>query len=341
MVDSITLTKVLNKALEFICLDKSVDLYGKEIKFSNIVEQVPALIKLYDRYVKRLISREQIEELRRKTDESLEEIRSLTSNGQELLLQREYTIQLTREIIDKLQQTNKNVLIAKLSSGVSGFTGTGMAITGLALAPVTAGATLGVTAAGIGVCAAAAVTGTGANAVRAIKEKSGLSDINEAIKMEQEVAVAMSESMKKFKECTEEIGDFLEGIIGQVVDMKIELEKRIDQKPTFVVVSDSLRSLADAISCLKLDQIVGSTGSAGPAAARLVTTAAKPFASYGLLAVGAIGDLAIIIDNAIELHKGSPSRAAKLIEEKAMKPLLDNRRTIEMFLRHINTEVRV
>ncbi|RXN32557.1 apolipo L3-like protein [Labeo rohita] len=74
-----------------------------------------------------------------------------------------------REVADAVDKTNKGVKIAGITGGATGAVGGAAAVAGILLSPVTMGASLAITAVGVGVAAAGGVTGASAAITNKVK----------------------------------------------------------------------------------------------------------------------------------------------------------------------------
>ena len=94
---------------------------------------------------------------------------------------REQTIADVEIITQKLIKHHRNVNISRITGSVTSIGGSAMAITGFALAPVTLGASLGLSIAGIGVAVAGGATAVGASIADTVIEKKTIKGIQQKL----------------------------------------------------------------------------------------------------------------------------------------------------------------
>ena len=98
---------------------------------------------------------------------------------------RENTIKTIRTTADKLVTHRRNVNISRITGSLVAIGGSGIAILGFALTPVTFGASLGLTIAGAGIAAAGGITAAGASIVDTVITKTGVKEAQEQIEFDQ------------------------------------------------------------------------------------------------------------------------------------------------------------
>lgn len=179
---------------------------------------------LFDGYTDGIITRSEISYLKNQTAQTLIEIESVGTKGEGFLAQRQKTICFTEKIVKKLRKTEKIANITKISSGVGGIAGAGVAVAGILLAPFSAGLSLGLTVGGVGVTAASGATGVGSQIVKSVIESNALDDIQEAIKMEHRVASAIAQKIARIEEGIKRIQELYDDLIGRAKRIKTEVK---------------------------------------------------------------------------------------------------------------------
>ncbi len=113
---------------------------------------------------------------------------------------REECIETIRDLADNIDFHHRNTNIAQIPTSVVGLVGGALTVTGLALIPVTFGASLGLTIAGAVIGGGAAVAGV-ANAgtdigVRVHRTKKAKQCVDEHLKATQDMETTMNELLK-------------------------------------------------------------------------------------------------------------------------------------------------
>ncbi|XP_044146679.1 apolipoprotein L3-like [Bufo gargarizans] len=203
-------------------------------------------------------------------------------------------------IADELDKFHRGATIASVTGSSLGITGGIATIVGLALAPVTLGASLIVSGVGIGVAVAGGVTGASASIADTINMKKKSQRVQELIDQ-------INEMMAYLKEISENI------------NLKVvNLQCRSD--------GDELLNLArvvgrGALSTMELSRIsqLGKITAVASRGAQLATRGVQAAAAISgvLAALFIILDAVFIIKGAVDLHKGSKTEEAARIRECA------------------------
>ena len=218
---------------------------------------------------------------------------------------REETIQKIEGIIYDLKKHHRNVNISRITgSGVS-IAGSLIAITGFGLAPVTLGASIGLTAGGIAMAVAGGTTVAGASIADTIIQKSNVKQAQEQLKEDYDQLYTIQ-------------------VIAKIIDSNIvaasEERKECQGVGKRRVVGEVLAQgflRASTVGVRTAEMAVSNTLEIGASALRIGGTAAKSVAAIGLvLNVVLIPiDLIEIVRSSVSLAKGSRTKAAKQLDE--------------------------
>lgn len=223
-------------------------------------------------------------------------LRAAVANWQPI---RTETITTLRNILEKLQQTNRDVRISRIAGASTSIIGGVVAVVGFGLIPVTFGASLALTIVGTAIGVAGGATSAGATIADMVKTKAGTKEAERVIKADQEQ--------------TEEINDILR--------LMAKMIERIESEHSAVSRANILTLM------LRGGQGVGYIGSLvakftveGLEIARVGVVAGLRLAGAGGVAIagGVVSALLIPMDiadiayNATKLHKKSDSNATKM-----------------------------
>ena len=136
---------------------------------------------------------------------------------------RENTVKTIRATADKLVKHHRNVNISRITGSVVAIGGSGIAILGFALTPVTFGASLGLTVAGAGIAVAGGATATGASIVDTVITKTGVKGVQEQYEFDQdkmkEIDLIQDQIQKQNERIREKCPDLKDVDIFQVTDV--------------------------------------------------------------------------------------------------------------------------
>lgn len=186
--------------------------------------------------------------------------------------------------IIQLRERSKNVNIAKIAGASAGVAGGAMCIAGIALAPVTFGASLGLTIAGISVGVAGGTTSAGSVIVKSVMDKTTNEGVTAALEADQILTKELLSNMQ----CL-----FKAAGGGNLESIGITVVKSAAQ------ISLSVLNIADDVAI----GVVRGTAAAG-----------LRVAGIALSGVFMVIDLASIVQTGIDLSKGSPSGLADQLQ---------------------------
>ena len=218
---------------------------------------------------------------------------------------RQETIQKIEGIIDDLKTHHRNVNISRITgSGVS-IAGSLIAILGFGLAPVTLGASIGLSAAGIAIAVAGGGTAAGASIADTVIQKLNVKQAQERLEddydqlyMIQVIAKIIDSNTAAATGAREECpGVDNNRVIGEVLGQGVLRAGNIGMKVAEIAAANTLEI--------------------GAAALRVGGTAARSVAAVGLvLNVALIPiDLIEIVRSSVSLARGSQTKAVEKLTE--------------------------
>ncbi|KAM7379691.1 hypothetical protein PAMP_005225 [Pampus punctatissimus] len=211
---------------------------------------------------------------------------------------------------DSLDKFNKNTKIAQITGGSTSAIGGVATIAGLALAPVTMGTSLIVTAVGLGVATAGGLTSAGAGISNQVNNSMDRKKVEKIVQDYQEKMVDLNKCLKFIKQGIENLHKF------DLIKMKNHAYNR-----DFPVLSSSfyedgaMAGKAILINANEIMRVVQIANVAGSTAARAVQIASMATGVLTGLFVGM--DIYFVAKDSKELKKGAKSEFAAKIREVA------------------------
>lgn len=213
-------------------------------------------------------------------------------------------------IADSLDKFNKNTKIAQITGGSTSAVGGIATIAGLALAPVTMGTSLIVTAVGLGVATAGGLTSAGAGISNQVNNSMDRKKVEKLVEDYQEKILDLNKCLKFIQQGIENLRKF------DLIKMKKQAYNR-----DFPVLSSSFYEdgamagkaiLSNANEIMRVVQIAHVAGSS---AARAVQVASMATGVLTGLFVGL--DIYFVAKDSKELKKGAKSEFAAKIRDVA------------------------
>ncbi|CAK6974805.1 nucleolar protein dao-5-like isoform X3 [Scomber scombrus] len=211
---------------------------------------------------------------------------------------------------DALDKFNKNTKIAQITGGSTSAIGGVATIAGLALAPITFGTSLIVTAVGLGVATAGGLTSAGAGISNQVNNSMDRKKVEKIVEDYQEKMVDLNKCLKFIKQGIENLRRF------DLIKMKNHAYNR-----DFPVLSSSfyedgaMAGKAILINANEIMRVVQIANVAGSTAARAVQIASMATGVLTGLFVGM--DIYFVAKDSKELKKGAKSEFAGKIREVA------------------------
>ncbi|XP_049454174.1 apolipoprotein L1 isoform X5 [Epinephelus fuscoguttatus] len=213
-------------------------------------------------------------------------------------------------IADGLDKFSKNTKIAQITGGSTSAIGGVATIAGLALAPVTMGTSLIVTAVGLGVATAGGLTSAGAGISNQVNNSMDRKKVEKIVQDYQEKILDLNKCLKFIKQGIENLKQF------DLIKMKNHAYNR-----DFPVLSSSfyedgaMAGKAILINANEIMRVVQIANVAGSTAARAVQIASMATGVLTGLFVGM--DIYFVAKDSKELKKGAKSEFAAKIREVA------------------------
>uniref|UniRef100_A0A3B4TS04 Apolipoprotein L, 1 n=1 Tax=Seriola dumerili TaxID=41447 RepID=A0A3B4TS04_SERDU len=213
-------------------------------------------------------------------------------------------------IADALDKFNKNTKIAQITGGSTSAIGGVATIAGLALAPVTLGTSLIVTAVGLGVAAAGGLTSAGAGISNQVNNSMDRKKVEKIVEDYQEKIVDLNKCLKFIKQGIENLRKF------DLLKMKKHAYNRDFPALTSSFYEDgAMAGKAILINANEIMRVVQIANVAGSTAARAVQIASMATGVLTGLFVGM--DIYFVAKDSKELKKGAKSEFAAKIREVA------------------------
>lgn len=213
-------------------------------------------------------------------------------------------------IADGLDKFNKNTKIAQITGGSTSATGGVLTITGLALAPVTMGTSLIVTAVGLGIATAGGLTSAGAGISNQVNNSMDRKKVEKIVEDYQEKMVDLNKALRFIQQGIENLRQF---------DL-IKMKKHAYNNDFPVLNSrfyedGAMAGKAILINANEIMRVVQIANVAGSTAARAVQIASMATGVLTGLFVGM--DIYFVAKDSKELKKGAKSEFAAKIREVA------------------------
>ncbi|XP_061879194.1 hepatoma-derived growth factor-related protein 2-like isoform X3 [Entelurus aequoreus] len=215
-----------------------------------------------------------------------------------------------RAIADTLDKFSKNTKIAQITGGSTSAIGGVATITGLALAPVTFGTSLIVTAVGLGVAAAGGLTSAGAGISNQVNNSMDRKKVEKIVKDYEEKMVGLNKCLMFIKQGIENLRRF------DLIKMKNNAYNRDFPALTSSFYEDgAMAGKAILINANEIMRVVQIANVAGSTAARAVQIASM--ATGVLTGLFVAMDIYFVAKDSKELKKGAKSEFASKIREVA------------------------
>ncbi|XP_072296749.1 apolipoprotein L1 [Eucyclogobius newberryi] len=215
-------------------------------------------------------------------------------------------------IADALDKFNKKTKIAQITGGSTSATGGVLTITGLALAPITMGTSLIVTAVGLGIATAGGLTSAGAGISNQVNNSMDRKKVEKIVEDYQEKMQDLNKALKFIKQGIEQLRQF---------DL-IKIKKNMYNRDFPVLNSrfyedGAMAGKAILINANEIMRVVQIANVAGSTAARAVQIASMATGVLTGLFVGM--DIYFVAKDSKELRKGAKSEFAAKIREVAQQ----------------------
>lgn len=214
-----------------------------------------------------------------------------------------------RAIADGIDRFNKKAKIAAITGGSTSAVGGVATIAGLALAPVTMGTSLIVTAVGLGVATAGGLTSASATISNTVNNSLDRKKVERIVEDYQSKMADISKCMKFIKQGIENLRKY------DVVKMKNQAYNQDFPVLTNIYEDSAMASKAILINTGEIMRVVQIANVAGSTAARAVQIASLATGVLTGLFVGM--DIYFVAKDSRELKKGAKTEFAAKIREVA------------------------
>lgn len=213
------------------------------------------------------------------------------------------------DIADNLDRFNKNTKIAQITGGSTSAIGGVATITGLALAPVTMGVSLIITAVGLGVATAGGLTSAGAGISNQVNNSLDRKKVEKIVEDYQEKMADINKCMTFIKQGIESLRKF------DLLKMRKHAYNRDFPALNNIYEDGAMVGKAILINANEIMRVVQIANVAGSTAARAVQIASMATGVLTGLFVGM--DIYFVAKDSKELKKGAKSEFAAKIREVA------------------------
>ncbi|XP_032837184.1 apolipoprotein L3-like [Petromyzon marinus] len=203
---------------------------------------------------------------------------------------REETIQNLQGMVQAIRERQKNVNIAKVTGSATGIVGGIMSIVGLALIPVTFGASLGLIIGGAAIGVAGGITGAGASIALTVLNRMDSTEAQELLTQDTELSVRLHEAMVRLNRAAAGSGESMS-------PGSLNLPQ----------VAKNITQISIAAATVVEDVAVGALRGTAGAALRVT--------GFVLSSVFLVVDLASVVHSSLHLSNGSPSEVADQLQE--------------------------
>ncbi|KAM3849510.1 apolipoprotein L1 [Diretmus argenteus] len=214
-------------------------------------------------------------------------------------------------IADGLDKFNKNTKIAQITGGSTSAIGGVATIAGLALAPVTFGTSLIITAVGLGVATAGGLTSAGAGISNQVNNSMDRKKVEKIVEDYQEKIADLNKCMMFIKQGIENLRRF------DLLKMKKHAYNRDFPALNNIYEDGAMAGKAILINANEIMRVVQIANVAGSTAARAVQIASMATGVLTGLFVGM--DIYFVAKDSKELKKGAKSEFAGKIREVAVQ----------------------
>ena len=258
--------------------------------------------------------------------------------------ERRNVIKTIKELAENIEWHHRNINVSKIPTFIAGIGGGILTIVGLALLPVTLGASLGLTIAGASVGVTAAVTGgitsatdVGININRRKKAESLVQSHNESTNelvaildallntSEKIETLATPEVMNSFKEMRlRNMGHLSQTSVSGLISTASVVKSLAMTIPDAGIAVTRLRNgltIAAAAGITSYRSFEVATDAAGGAVRVVATTTGKVFAGFGFAfsAIGIVVDVVSLAATTYDLATGSKTSVSKQLKKHAIQ----------------------
>ncbi|XP_072830043.1 apolipoprotein L3-like [Vicugna pacos] len=224
----------------------------------------------------------------------------------------EETIEKLRALADKVDKVHRDCTIAQVAAASAGAVSGILTIAGVILAPVTAGVSLALSATGLGLGAAAALTGVASTVVEHVVTSSAETEANDLMstainrwKIVKEVLLQRQSQIVSAAEKLKEAVLQIEKIIRAIELLKANPGLAADVQRFLTTGQISVQSSRQVQEVLKGTALAMSTG------ARVIGMAAA--------GVSLLLNVGFLVKESLHLHEGAKTESAERLRQQALE----------------------
>uniref|UniRef100_A0A8C2QQ38 Apolipoprotein L3 n=1 Tax=Capra hircus TaxID=9925 RepID=A0A8C2QQ38_CAPHI len=222
----------------------------------------------------------------------------------------EESIAKLRELADKIDEVHRNCTIANVVANSAGAVSGVLTVLGLALAPMTAGISLGLSATGLGLGAAAAVTSVSTSIVEHVSTSSAETEASRLVPVDTSKEEAFAEVLcKRTTQIVSSTNNFIQALKGIGKNVRAIKLAKVNPRLASHAKRFMTAGQVSARTGKQVQRAFGGTALAMTKSARIMGAATA--------GVALLFDVAFLVKEAKHLHEGAKTESAERMRQLA------------------------